>query len=190
MLEGIITSKATRKILGLLFSNPKDRYYIRQLERLTGLQVNAVRRELKKLESSGFLLSKEEGNLKYFWVNTKNPIYEEIKSIMFKTQIVGDHLRNLFQKISGIRIVFIYGSVASGEENTSSDIDLMVIGDIGGVQLHSQISKIEDEIKRTINYTLISVDEYRSKRTDFIKRVVKGKNIFLIGDNDELRKLA
>jgi len=189
MLESIITSKATRKILGLLFSNPKDRFYIRQLERLTGLQVNAVRRELKKLESSGFLLSREEGNVKYFWINTKNPIYEEMKSIMFKTQIIGDHLRNLFQRISSITVAFIYGSVAKGGENALSDIDVLVIGTISAAKLHSEISKIEDRVNRTINYTLISNEEYKTKKTDFIKRVLKGKKIFLVGDDGDLRKL-
>ena len=186
MLESIITSKAAREILGLLFSNPKDKYYIRQLERLTGLQVNAVRRELKKLESSGFLISKEEGKVKYFWLNTKNPIYEEMKSIMFKTQIIGDHLKDLFQKTPDIVTAFIYGSVATSEESALSDIDLMVIGSIDEEKLHSKISKIEDKISRIINYTLISEDEYTAKKTDFIKRVLKGKKIFLIGSENDL----
>lgn len=186
MLASIITSKATRKILGVLFSNPKSRYYIRQLGRLTGLQINAVRQGLKKLESSGFLLSKEEGNVKYFWLNTKNPIYEEMKSIMFKTQIIGDHLRSLFQKTPDIVVAFIYGSVAGGEENILSDIDLMVIGAIDAEKLHLKISKIEDKTNRTINYTLISEDEYKTKKTDFMKRVLKGKKIFLIGSENDL----
>ena len=159
---------------------------MRQLERLTGLQINAVRRGLKKLESSGFLLSKEEGNVKYFWINTKNPIYKEMKSIMFKTQIIGDHLKDLFQKTPDIIAAFIYGSVAKGEENTLSDIDLMVIGVIDAQKLHSKISKIEDKVKRTINYTLISEGEYKAKKTDFIKRVLKGKKIFLIGSENDL----
>lgn len=186
MLESIITSRATRRILGLLFSNPKDRFYIRQLERLTGLQVNAVRRELQKLESSGFLFSKEEGNVKYFWVNTKNPIYEEIKSIMYKTQIMGDHLKGLFRKIPAIKVAFIYGSVAKGEENALSDIDVLVIGTIGAKELHSKISKIEDETNRTINYTLMSEAEYKTKKTDFLKRVLMGKKIFLIGEENDI----
>lgn len=190
MLEGIITSKATRKILGILFSNPKEKFYIRQLERLTGLQVNAVRRELKKLASSGFLFSKDEGHVKYFWVNTENPIYEEIKSIMFKTQIIGDYLRDLFRKISRITAAFIYGSVAKGEENALSDIDVMIIGSGDGVKLHAAISRIEGKINRTINYTFISEEEYKTKKTDFLKRVLKEKKIFLVGDNDVLRRLA
>lgn len=189
MLESIITSAATRKILGLLFSNPRDRFYIRQLERLTGLQVNAVRRELKKLESAGFLFSKEEGNVKYFWLNTDNPIYEELKGIMFKTQVMGDTLKNLILKVPGIAVAFIYGSVAKGEERAASDIDLMVIGSIDSVELHSRISKIEEKIKRTINYHLMREKEFKSGKTPFLKRILDEKKIFLAGNEKDLRKL-
>ena len=188
MLESIIRSKATRKVMGLLFSNPDKKFYIRQLERLSGEPVNAVQRELKSLEKSGILLSKEEGRVKYFWVNKKNPIYVELKRIILKTQSMGDSLRKLFKDISGIKIAFIYGSVAKDEENITSDIDLMIIGGMDSVKLHSEINRIEDRIKRTINYTFMSEKEFKSKKTDFIKRTLKGKKIFLIGDRNELQK--
>lgn len=189
MLESIIRSRATRKILGLLFSNPEEKFYIRQLERLSGEPVNAVRRELKALEKSGLLLSKEEGMVKYYWVNKKTPIYEELKRIILKTQAIGGVLRNLVKHISGIQIAFIYGSVAKDEESSTSDIDLMVIGGIDSVKLHSEISRIEDRIKKTISYTLISAKELKSGKTNFIKRVLREKKIFLIGDENELQKL-
>jgi len=190
MLNSLITSKTARKILSLLFSNPNEKFYIRQLERLTNEPVSAVRRELKKLEKSGLLLSKEEAKVKYFWVNKESPIYEELKNIILKTQAIGSTLRNLVKKIPDIKIAFIYGSVAKGEENMASDIDLMIIGDIDSVKIHSEISKIEDKIKRTINYNLINKKEFKTKKTNFIKRVLKEKKTFLIGDENELRKLA
>lgn len=190
MLKSLIRSKTTRKILGLLFSNPNDKFYIRQLERLTDEPVSAVRRELKKLETSGLLLSKEEAKVKYFWVNKENPIYEDLKRIILKTQAIGDTLRNLIKKIPGIKIAFIYGSVAKSEENITSDIDLMIISDIDSIKIHSKISKIEDKIKRTINYNLIGEKELKTKKTDFLKRVLKEKKIFLIGTENELQKFT
>ena len=190
MLEGIITSKATRELLGILYSNPDTRFYIRQLERLTGLPVNAVRRELSKLEKFGFLNSEEEGRVKYFKVNKKNPVYEDLRNIVLKTQVIGDSLRKLLVKISEIKVAFIYGSVAKSEETAISDIDLMIIGKIDSVILHKEINKIEDKIKRTINYTLINEKEFKNRKTDFIKRIAKEEKIFLIGDEDELERLG
>lgn len=190
MLESIIRSKTTRKILVLLFTSPNDKFYIRQLERLIGEPVSAVRRELNKMERAGLLLSKEEARVKYFWANKKSSIYEEIKKLVLKTQALGDILRKFVKNIPGIKIAFIYGSVAKGEETTTSDIDLMIIGSIDSVRLHSKINEIEDKIKRTINYSLMSEKEVKSKKADFLKRILKEKKIFLIGTEDELQKLA
>ena len=190
MLESLIRSKTTRKVLGLLFSNPDDRFYMRQLERLTSEPISAVRRELKKLEASGLLVSKEEAKVKYFWVNKENSIYEELKRIILKTLAIGDSLKNFVKKIPGVKIAFIYGSVAKGEEGSTSDIDLMLIGDIDSVEIHSKINKIEDKIKRKINYTLMREKEFKYKKTDFIKRLLKEKKIFLIGSEDELQKIS
>lgn len=174
----------------MLLTNPDERFYTRQLERLTGLPVNAVGRELTKLEKAGFLFSKEEGRVKYFWVNKENPIYEDLKNIILKTQALGDHLRNLVAKVSDIKVAFIYGSVAKGEEKATSDIDLMVIGNIDSTKLHSEIKKIEGEIKRTVNYSLMREKEFKSRKTDFIKRILREKKIFLVGNADELRKFV
>ena len=152
--------------------------------------ISAVRRELEKLEKSGLLISKEEARVKYFWVNKTNPIYEELKKIILKTQSIGETLRNLVKKISDIKIAFIYGSVARGDENAKSDIDLMIIGDIDSVKIHSKINEIENKIKRAVNYSLLSEKEFKAKKTDFLKRVLKEKKIFLIGGEIELKRLA
>lgn len=190
MLESLVRSKTARKILVLLFLNPDERFYIRQLERLAEEPVSAVRRELEKLEKSGLLLSKDEAKVKYYWVNKQNPIYEELKKIILKTQAIGSTLKNLVKKIPDIKIAFIYGSVAKGNESAVSDIDLMIIGSIDTMKIHLKISEIEDKIKRTINYTLIKEKEFRSKKTDFLRRVLKEKKIFLVGSENELQKFT
>ncbi|MDP2913010.1 MAG: nucleotidyltransferase domain-containing protein [Candidatus Omnitrophota bacterium] len=187
MLESLIRSKTTRKILALLFSNPEDRFYMRQLERMTGEPVSAVRRDLKRLESAGLLLSQEEAMVKYFWVNKRNPIYEEIKKIIFKTVAVGDAIKGFIKKMKGVKVAFIYGSVTRGEENSKSDIDLMIIGKVDSIRLHSKISEIEDKINRTINYILIKEEDLNAKRTAFLNRVLKEKKIFLMGDERDLQ---
>lgn len=190
MLEILIRSKTARKVLTIFITNPDKKFYIRQMERLIDKPVSAVRRELKKLESSGFLLSKEEARVKFYWVNKAYPILDEIRRIVLKTQGLGDRLRELIKKTPGIKAAFIYGSVAREEEKASSDIDLMIIGDIDSVKLHSEISKIEDRIKRTVNYCLMNEKDFRNKKSAFISRVLKDKKIFLIGQENDLRRLG
>lgn len=190
MLETLIKSKTRRKLLTVFIFNPDSKFYIRELERLIKEPVSAVRRELQTLENSGFLLSQQEARVKYYVVNKDYPILEEIKKIILKTQGIADHLRKLMKRTPGIRVAFIYGSVAEGDSNAASDIDLMVIGDIDIVKLHAEINEVEEKIRRTINYNLISEKDFKNKKTAFIKRVLNGKKIFIIGKEDEFRELG
>ena len=186
MLKGLIRTRTARKVLTVFFVNPNDKFYIRQLERLTKEPVNAVRRELIKLEEAGILLSKDEARVKNYWVNRDSPIFEEIRSIILKTQGLGDSLRQLVKNIPEIKAAFIYGSVAKGEDKATSDVDLMVVGDIDSVRLHSKINAVENKIKRTINYSLMSPAELKSRKSEFIKRVLRDKKIFLVGSESDL----
>jgi len=52
-LNDIITSKVRIKILELFFSNLKELYHVRGIVREISEEINAVRRELTKLEADG-----------------------------------------------------------------------------------------------------------------------------------------
>jgi predicted nucleotidyltransferase len=187
MLETIITSKSLRTLLGVFFLNPDSKFYIRELERLTDLPVNAIRRELIKLEKGHFLNSSYEANLKYFRVNKSNVIFEQLRSILLKTQIPQVVFGPL-KRVKEIKYAFIYGSFANNEDNINSDIDLMLLGDIDSVILHEKISIIEQKIKRVINYTIEDLDKIKKTKSSFIRRVLEDKKIFIIGQENEFRR--
>ena len=69
----------------LYFSNPDNEYYLRELERLLETPVSMIRKELLRLEAEGMFLSKKRGNLTYFYLNKSYPLFDELKSIVFKT---------------------------------------------------------------------------------------------------------
>jgi len=85
---------------------------------------------LTKLAKIGFLNSAPSANQIYYSLNDKFPLYPELKSIVLKTSGMGDVLREYLGKAARIKYAFIYGSVARDTEKESSDIDLMIIGDI------------------------------------------------------------
>jgi hypothetical protein len=47
MLEALISSRARVKLLTLFLLNPENEFYIREIVRMTGGNINAVRRELQ-----------------------------------------------------------------------------------------------------------------------------------------------
>lgn len=188
----ITRSKLRSELLRLYFLHPEERYYLRELERLLKSPVGNIRRELKKLESEGLFISEKVGNLVYYSLDKKCPLYNEIKNIVLKTVGLGDIFRRELHKLKGINFAFIYGSFAKGEENKGSDVDVLVIGDMPQEKLISAINKIEDKINRTANYVLFNSKELQlriNKKNHFIVNVLRGKKIMLIGKESEIPKL-
>lgn len=189
MLKRLFSSKIRIKLLTLFLTHPKDEFYIRQIQKLTGENFNNIRRELMNLEEAGVLKSLSRGNLKYFQINHAHHLYEDLKNIIYKTEGLGDWIRRLLKPIKGIKSAFIYGSISKGKESPSSDIDIMIIGDVDLDQVYSKISRAEDKLKREINVDVISPDEWhsRKKRGDsYINDILKNKAIFIIGTKNDV----
>ncbi|MBU1487448.1 nucleotidyltransferase domain-containing protein [bacterium] len=189
MLKAFFTSKTKVKVLALFLTHPEEQFYVRQIERELKEPITAVRRELIKLEEVGFLNTFREGNLRYYRVNQKFPLYPELKNIILKTAGMGDLLRENLKKVGKIKQAFIYGSTALGEERKDSDIDLMIIGKVREDELNRLISQLEDRLAREINYSIFSPEEFRVRKLasdPFISHVLENKKVLLIGDEDEL----
>jgi len=187
----ISKSKLRREILQLYFSHPEKEYYLRELERLFKKPVAYIRRELLNLEKSGLFISKFKGKQRYFLLNKNYPLYNEIKKIVFKTIGSEGNLRELLKNIKNIKIAFIFGSFAKEQEDTYSDIDLMIIGNPNEDKLISAISKLEDKLKREINYHIYTPQDIKkqiSREDTFIKNVLVEPKIFLIGNKNELSR--
>ncbi len=187
MLEYFITSKTKRSLLRLFLTNPERRFYTREIAKITGEPLNAVRRELGYLGKAGLLKSHKEGNLKYFEVVKEFPFYLELKKIIYSTIALGDYLRDRLKDSESIELAFIYGSVASNEETEKSDIDLFIVGEIEEEELHGLVSDIEKGIDREVNYTLMAKKEFNERKgrgEPFLKRVMREKKLVLKGNLD------
>ncbi len=187
-------SGTRRKVLSLFFMHPDKQFYFREVLKLTHTKQGAIQRELKSLTKAGILECEVRGNQKYYSVNKSHPIYPELRRIVLKTFGLVDVLKDtLFPLREGIKVAVIYGSIASGEETSKSDIDLLVIGKISFDVLSVAIGKAEKELRREINPTLYPAKEFKEKikqKNHFLRSVSKSRMIFLIGDESDLAGLA
>jgi len=191
MLNKLFSSKTRVEILKLFLFNTNNSFYQRQISNLTDQSIRGVQREVDKLNRIGLIEKSTQGNRIYYKVNKKCPIVEDLKNIFFKSVGIAEVLRDNFKE-KGIKIAFIYGSYARGEESLLSDIDLMVIGDISSKELSSILSKPKKELMREINYVVFSLNEFINKvmqKDHFINSVLKDKKIYIIGSEDELKGL-
>jgi len=187
MLEYFITSKTKRNLLKLFLTNPERHFYTREISKITGEPLNAVRRELGYLEKAGLIKSRKEGTLKYYSVIKEFPFYTELKKIIYGTVALGDYLKDRFKDSELIELAFIYGSVARNEEKEKSDIDLFIVGEIEESKLHEQLANIEKEIGREINYTLMTKKEFMERKArgdSFLQRIISEEKLVLKGNLD------
>ena len=194
MLETILGSKLRGKVLGWLFTHPDERYFVRQLTSLLREDSTNVSRELIRLEKTGVIVSTKEGKQKYYQANRKSPIYNELHGLIVKTIGVADVLRSaLVPLVDRIIVAFLFGSIASGSENRRSDIDMIIIGEISFGDVSSLLHEAEEKLGREINPVVYSQQEFSTRmaqQQNFVTNVLNNEKVFIIGDEDELKRLA
>jgi len=191
MLEAlyITKSKIRQDLLALFFTNPSQKYYLRELQRMLGYSAGSIRRELLRFQSDNLFSTQKTANLLYYSLNTEHPLFEELKSIIAKTVGVEGSLRKSLSSIKRIKMSFIYGSFASKSQKSASDIDIMIIGNPEISDLNEEIARLEKKLKREINITLYSLEEYKAKKqseSGFILDLLKNPKIILTGKEDDL----
>jgi len=183
-----------RKILALFFLDPDKEYYFSEVARLTGTRQGVVQRELKTLTEAGILNSEKRGRQIFYSVNRNNPIFQDLRNIVFKTFGVIGQIREALESLANkIKIAFIYGSFARGEEVSGSDLDLFIIGRARLDEIVKALSAVENAIGREINPTLFSEAEFKNKwsqKNHFLRSVAKTEMEYIIGSRDEFRRLA
>jgi len=191
MLESLYTakSKIRQDLLALFFTNPSQKFYLRELQRILGYSAGSIRRELLRFQKDSLFNTQKVGNLLYYFLNTKHPLYQELKGIVSKTVGIEGSLRSTLSSIKKIRIAFIYGSFAAKREKSMSDIDLMIIGDPDTSHLNEKIAQLEKRLKRDINPTIYFSEEYMARKrakSGFVMDLLRNPKIMLIGKEDDL----
>jgi predicted nucleotidyltransferase len=186
--------KTRQAVLALLYGRADGSFYTKQILDAVKTGRGTVQRELKKLTDSGIIIREVQGRQVYYRANENCPIFNELKGIVRKTFGVADVLRqSLSPKREQVRLAFIFGSVARSADDRRSDIDLMVVGRISFRDVVSLLSPAEKKLGREITPVVYPAAEFKKKFKEdhhFIKTVLEEEKIFLIGDEDELGRLA
>jgi predicted nucleotidyltransferase len=134
------------------------------------------------------------GRQVYYKANRNHPVFPEIHSLIAKTvgtfQLLGSALAPLAKRIS---LAFVYGSMARREESAGSDVDLMIVGDVTLDEVLTQLAPAERAIGRSINPTLYTASEFRTRLESgnhFLRSVMRGEKVPLVGDPDEFGKMG
>ncbi|KTD22892.1 nucleotidyltransferase [Legionella lansingensis] len=187
----VLFSEYRRRVLGLLLLHPENRYHVREIARLTSTTAGTLHRELSKLAKAQVLIREVSGNQVYYQANRNFPIFNELASILKKTSglvdILADALAPLIEKIE---VAFVFGSVARGTENLGSDIDVLIIGNVGFAEVVAALYPAQTSLGREINPKIYSQTQWKKCLSDqdvFIQEIMNSPKLFVIGEFDDIR---
>lgn len=185
--------RTRQTILALLFGKPDQRFYVSEIVRRAGGAVGQVQRELDRLTRSGLLVREPCANQVYYRANPVSAVYHELVTLVAKTFGIGDALRAALAPLAEhIDVAFIYGSVARAEQRATSDVDVLIVGDVLLSELDPLLTDVETYLGRKISPTLLDRKTFRRHVADqdhFLKSILAGPKIFLIGGSAQLKTL-
>ena len=190
-LSDALFTKVQQRVLSIIFGQADRAFFGNEIIRHAGVGTGAVTRELDKLVTSGLITVTRTGNQRHYQANPSSPIYSELRGIVLKTFGVSDVLRLALSPFAeSIRVAFIYGSIAKGQDTAKSDIDLMVISDeVGFPDLFTVLSDAEKSIGRQISPTIYTLADWGKRLTegnDFIARILEQPKIFILGTENDI----
>lgn len=189
-LTDIITSKVRIKILQLFYGNPNEMYHVRAIVREIKEEINAVRRELGRLEEAGIVRKEPRGNRVYYSIRPDYPFYADLISMTAKTTGLGSQIISNKSKLGRINHLLFSGRFARYKERKKDDeVDILVVGEVVLPELAALIRAEESKRAREINYTVMSREEFdfRKKRRDpFLLGILSTSRVMVIGDEDVL----
>ncbi len=179
-----LRSKARRLLLSYYFTNPTARLHLRDLADRLGIDASNLSKELARLETEGLFRSEVVGRQKYFQLNRDYALFNEVRGIVTKTIGAVPLIAQSLKKVEGLREAYLYGSFARNQQHASSDIDVLLIGTPRNGILAEAVRKLERQLGREINYTVLTPDEFetrRARKDAFLESVLSNKRVPLLG---------
>ena len=177
-----LRSKISQQVLNYYMLQQGAEIYVRDLARILHLDSGNLTRKLLEFEKEGVLKSRWQGKQRYYSLNTNFSLINEYRTIILKTVGFEQILKTALKEVSGIENAIIFGSYAQDQMDSHSDIDLLVVGNHGTIELQKAIAQVQKKIQREINVISMSLKEYNAKKKGdpLIKSIEAKKRIKLI----------
>ncbi len=188
-LTDFMVSRVRAKLIKIFLSQPGEMFYVRELTRLAGEEINAIRRELSRMQEHGMVKSEHRGNRLYYFFKPSYSFYHELLSLVAKTTGLGLSLIKNRPKLGKIKYMMFSGRFVRGLPPEKDQVDLLIVGQVILPQLTILVRNFEAKSKKEVNYTVMAEDElsYRKARRDpFILTILSGSRVMLYGNELDL----
>lgn len=194
MLLDLLFGRYRQRALAQLLLHPDSSYHVRELARLTDTPPGTLHKELARLAEVGILKREKQGNQVRYQANRECPVFAELAGLFRKTSglvgVLADALRSV-QPAPELGLVF--GSLARGEENIRSDVDLLLLGDCSFGDVVKALHPTQAILQREINPVLYTAAEFTRRieaKDGFVLNILANPKLFVIGTPNDLGKFA
>lgn len=164
MIDALFGSKTRVKLLHLFLNNPNRAFYVREITRKIDEQINSVRRELANMLSIGIVQSEDSNNRLYYEVNQAYTHYEPLRAIFgdssattVATESPSSDWQKRLKPLGDVRLALLAGTLVRG---STADLDVLLVGSINKTQAKKFIKDMEDEEGRSLNYTILTYEDF------------------------------
>ncbi len=191
-IKQIFVSQTRIKLINILFYKPNEIYFVRQLVRLTGEEINSVRRELENLKKAGIIESEWRSNKLFYWANKNSPLFYDLLILANKNSGLGLKLQNKNESLGNIKLVLYNYKFAVNDHRNPDQIDLIIVGDVSLKEVATFLDQEEEDRGHEINYMVMDKSEFqlrKQKRDQFIVDFFLNCPVVIIGSSSEIANI-
>jgi len=191
-IKQIFVSQTRIKLINILFYKPDEIYFVRQLVRLTGEEINSVRRELENLKKAGIIEFEWRSNKLFYWANKTSPLFYDLLVLANKNSGLGLKLQNKNESLGNIKLVLYNYKFAVNDHRNPDQIDLIIVGDVSLKEVATFLDQEEEERGHEINYMVMDKSEFqlrKQKRDQFIVDFFLNCPVVIIGSSSEIANI-
>ncbi|MCL5784698.1 MAG: hypothetical protein M1142_05090 [Patescibacteria group bacterium] len=188
-MEDLFVSRVRVKLLKLFLTTPDPLLHVREIVRRTEEEINAVRRELARMEKLGMVDSEWRANRRLYHFRKDYVFYQQLLGLVAKSTGLGGAIIKNRGKLGRLKYAMMATRFVKNQASGPEDVDILIVGQIVLPELQSIVADEQAKRENEINYSFMDEAEFqfRVKRRDpFILRVLIQPKIMLWGDEEEM----
>ncbi|WP_457389706.1 nucleotidyltransferase domain-containing protein [Roseateles sp. P5_E1] len=177
----VLLSPAEQRLMSAVMLHPdRDFGTVELLDRM-GSSRSAGSTVLKRWVDSGLLRERRVGNQRRLAANPAFLLYPELRRMIVKTVGVAQPLAQALHPLTHrLESAFVFGSVAAGTDDSESDIDLAIVGDITLFDVSPLLDAAQAELGRPVHVNLYTAAEWAQNDDPVLTAVRQGPRIDLM----------
>ncbi len=186
-IDAILTP-VQQVILEATFQSPDRWWYLSELAAFADRTVSSLQRDLKAFVAGDILESRRDAGRVFYRANKNSSLYTPLMEIVERSLGIEKQINDAaFPLADRIEALFIYGSVARGEDGPKSDVDLLCIGSVELSEFAKVLRPLEKRTQREFNAICYSSKEFSEKLNGgdhFLSTLRHEPKIFILGNEN------